>query len=78
MADEDGKTKVTLLTANYRIKGYIDMIPGARVTDFLVDSKDFLALTDVEVWELGGRQVLVAPFVNVSRDQIEIVTPEAN
>jgi hypothetical protein len=43
-----------------------------------VDSKDFLALTDVEVWEIGGRQVLTAPFVNISRDQIEIVTPDPN
>ena len=77
MAD-DSKTKVIILTRSYRIKGNIHLLPGARVTDFLVDSKDFLALTDVEVWELGGRQVLVAPFVNVSRDQIEIVTPEAN
>ncbi len=77
MADES-KTKVIILTRSYRIKGNIHLLPGARVTDFLVDSKDFLALTDVEVWELGGRQVLVAPFVNVSRDQIEIVTPEAN
>ena len=76
MAD-DSKTKVIILTRSYRIKGNIHLLPGARVTDFLVDSKDFLALTDVEVWELGGRQVLVAPFVNVSRDQIEIVTPGA-
>ncbi len=75
MADES-KTKVIILTRSYRIKGHIHLLPGARVTDFLVDSKDFLALTEVEVWELGGRQVLVAPFVNVSRDQIEIVTPD--
>lgn len=73
---EENKTKVVILTRSYRIKGNIHLLPGARVTDFLVDSKDFLALTDVEVWEMGGRQVLAAPFVNVSRDHIEIVTPE--
>ena len=75
---EESKTKVIILTRSYRIKGYIHLPPGARVTDFLVDSKDFLALTDVEVWEIGGRQVLTAPFVNISRDQIEIVTPDTN
>ncbi len=75
---EEAKTKVVILTRSYRIKGHIHLLPGARVTDFLVDSKDFLALTDVEVWEMGGRQVLTAPFVNISRDHIEIVTPESN
>ncbi|MEQ1775980.1 MAG: hypothetical protein ABL891_19555 [Burkholderiales bacterium] len=75
---EETKTKVVILTRSYRIKGYIHLLPGARVTDFLVDSKDFMAVTDVEVWEMGGRQVLTAPFVNVSRDHIEIVTPESN
>lgn len=75
---DESKTKVIILTRSYRIKGYIHLLPGARVTDFLVDSKDFLAVTDVEVWEIGGRQVLIAPFVNISRDQIEIVTPDNN
>jgi hypothetical protein len=78
MADESSRTKVVILTRTYRIKGHIHLLPGARVTDFLVDSKDFLALTDVEIWEIGGRQVLTAPFVNVSREHIEIVMPESN
>ncbi len=75
MATEN-KTRVIILTRSYRIKGCIHLLPAARVTDFLVDSKDFLALTEVEIWDMGGRQVLAAPFVNVSREHIEIVTPE--
>ena len=74
MADED-KTQVTILTGTYRIKGYINLMAGARVTDYMVDAKGFIAVTDAEVWELTGRQVLTAPFVNVSRDHIQIVTP---
>jgi hypothetical protein len=77
MAD-DSKTKIIILTRSYRIKGYIHLLPGARITDFLVDSKDFLAVTDAEVWEIAGRQVLTAPFVNVSREHIELVTPDGN
>lgn len=71
------KTKVTIFTGTYRIKGYIDLIPGARVTDFMAEAKHFIALTDAEVWELvpGGRQVVNAPFINVSRQHIEIVLP---
>ncbi|MBI4195455.1 MAG: hypothetical protein HY526_10290 [Betaproteobacteria bacterium] len=75
MAVDENKTKITILTATYRVKGYINLVPGARVTDYMIDAKDFIAVTDAEVWELGGRLVLTAPFLNVSRDCIQIVTP---
>lgn len=74
MTDES-KTQVTILTGTYRIRGSISLVPGARVTDYMVDAKGFIAVTDAEVWELTGRQVLTAPFINVSRDHIQIVTP---
>jgi hypothetical protein len=76
MTTGQSKTKVTILTGTYRVKGYIELLPGARITDYLVESKDFIAVTDAEVWELGNRHVLNAPFINVSLDHIEIVTPE--
>ena len=49
---------------------------GARLTDYMTEAKAFFAVTDAEVWELtpGGRQVLSAPFINVSRDHVEVVT----
>ena len=75
MAEDANKTKVTILTGNYRIKGHIDLLPGARVTDYMVEAKEFIALTDAEVWEVVGRQVFTAPFINVHRDHIEIIAP---
>ena len=77
MAMDETRTKVTILTGSYRIKGYVDLLPGARLTDFIVEAKIFVAVTEAEVWELhlGGRQVLAAPFIDVSRDHIQIVTP---
>lgn len=77
MATVENRTKVIILTGNYRIKGYIDVLPGARVTDFVVEAKNFIAVTDAEVFEpeLGGRQVLAAPFININRQHIEIITP---
>jgi len=74
---EDAKTKVTILTSSYRVKGYIDLLPGARVTDFMAEAREFIAVTNAEVWELqpGGRQVASAPFLNVSRQHIEIIFP---
>jgi len=73
----DDKTKVTILTSTYRVKGYIDLLPGARITDFMTEARDFIAVVNAEVWELqpGGRMVTSAPFINVSRDHIEIILP---
>lgn len=76
MSEQEAKTKIVILTRSYRIKGHIHLQPGSRVTDYMIDSKDFMAVTDVEIWDLGGRLVMSAPFVNVSRDHIEIVTPD--
>jgi hypothetical protein len=74
---EEMKTRVTILTPTYRIKGHIDLLPGARITDYMAEARDFIAVTNAEVWELqvGGRQVLSAPFISVSRRHIEIILP---
>lgn len=77
MHTEESKTHVTILTGSYRIKGYIDLLPGARLTDFIIEAKSYIAVTDAEVWELaiGGRQILAAPFIDVCKDHIQIVMP---
>ena len=75
MSEDESKTKVTILTANYRIKGYIDLLPGSRVTDYIVESKEFIAVTEAEVWEVVGRQVFAAPFINVNREHIQVLAP---
>ncbi len=71
------RTKVTIFTSAYRVKGYIDLIPGARMTDFMAEAKAFIAVTDAEVYELevGGRQLMQAPFLNISRDHIQVIAP---
>jgi len=74
MADPN-KTRVSILTGTYRVKGYIELTPGARVTDYLVEAKDFIAVTDAEVWEIGDRKIMSATFLNVSRQHIQIVIP---
>jgi hypothetical protein len=73
----DDRTKVTIFTSSYRVRGYINLVPGARLSDFMAEARDFIAVTHAEVWELqpGGRQVASAPFLNVSRDHIEIILP---
>ena len=75
MADEN-RSRVVILAGAYRIKGEIEIISGARLTDYMVESKGFLAVTNAEVWDLEGRRILVAPFVNVSRDHVVVVAPD--
>ena len=75
MADDESKTRVTILTGTYRIKGSIDLLPGARVTDYMAEARGFIAVTDAEVWEVVGRQVFTAAFINVNRDHIQIIAP---
>ena len=77
MSADEARTKVTIFTGTYRIKGYIDLIPGARITDYMTEAKEFIAVTQAEVWdpELGGRQIITAPFLNVSREHIQIIAP---
>lgn len=71
------RTKVTIFTSTYRIKGFIELLPGARITDYMTEARAFIAVTNAEVWDLqvGGRQLLAAPFINVSREHIEIILP---
>ena len=77
MPTDETRTKVTIFTGSYRIKGYIDLLPGARMTDYMAEAKGFIAVTEAEVWELevGGRQLLSAPFLNVSREHIQVIAP---
>ena len=77
MQPDPNRTKVTIFTSAYRIKGYIDLIPGARVTDYMAEAREFIAVTEAEVWELqlGGRQIIAAPVLNVGREHIQIIAP---
>lgn len=77
MSEPEQRSRVIILTRSYRIRGYVDLIPGSRLTDFMAEAKEFIAVTNAEVMEphLGGRQVLNAEFLNVSRESIEIITP---
>ena len=73
----NNRARVVMLAGPYRIKGEIELVPGARITDFMVESKPFIAVTNAEVWDLEGRRIMVVPFLNVARDQVVVVAPDA-
>ncbi|MBA3581520.1 MAG: hypothetical protein H0W44_03605 [Gammaproteobacteria bacterium] len=70
------RQRVIILTDSYLIKGEIDLIPGARLTDYMLDAKGFLAVTAAQIWDLNGEQIMQTPFMDVARDQIHIISPE--
>lgn len=73
----NNRARVVMLAGSYRIKGEIELVPGARVTDYMVESKPFIAVTNAEVWDLEGRRIMVVPFLNVARDHVVIIAPDA-
>ena len=75
MANNENRTKVTILTGTYRVKGFIDLVTGARVTDYLVEAKEFIAVTEAEVRDLNDRHLFTTPFLNVSSDHIQVLAP---
>jgi hypothetical protein len=76
MAEGESRSRVVILAGPYRIKGEIELMAGARMTDYMLDSKAFLAVTHAEVWDLEGRKIFAARFLNVSRSQIVVIAPE--
>jgi hypothetical protein len=72
----EAKTRVVVLTGSYRVTGTVDLIPGARMTDFLTECREFIAITDAEVWDLNGRKLFSSSFMNVNRDRIDLIMPE--
>jgi hypothetical protein len=76
MAEGESRTRVTILAGSYRIRGDIELITGARITDFMLDSKAFLVVTNAEVWDLEGRKIFAVPFLNVNREQVVVVAPD--
>ncbi len=75
MSRRDDRTRVDIFTRTYRINGEVTLMHGSRLTDYIVDSKEFFAVTNARVLDHAGREVLSAPFINVARDQIELLVP---
>jgi hypothetical protein len=70
------RTRVLLFTDRHRIRGYVALAPGARLTDYLEESKRFIPVTDAEVATLDGAPVRAVPFLAVSRAHIEMILPD--
>ena len=69
------KSEVIILTNNYCVRGKISLVPGARLTDYIVGAKSFIAVIDASVSDKLGNFILSTSFLNVSREHVEIILP---
>ncbi|GAK53529.1 hypothetical protein U14_04794 [Candidatus Moduliflexus flocculans] len=69
------KTEVIIYTHDYRVRGKISLVPGARLTDYMVEAKAFLAVTDAEIHDKQGALLLKSPFLDINRDYIVLIVP---
>ncbi len=75
MNEQEDKMKVTILTGHYRVTGVIELFRGARLTDYLAEAGNFIAVTNAEVTGSDGQRIFATSFLNVHRDNIEIILP---
>ncbi len=69
-------TAVIVLTKRYKITGHIDLMPGARLTDYISAVKSFFAVTDAVVEDVNtGKVIFRGEFMDVHRKNVEIILP---
>ena len=69
------KTEVIICTKDFRVHGKVALVPGARLTDYIVEANQFIAVTDVEVKDAQGNLILQTPFLDINRDHIVFILP---
>jgi hypothetical protein len=71
------KTNVRIYTDQYIIEGDIGMFSGIRMTDYIISAHEFIAVTNACVLSHDERVLFRAGFLNVHKNRIVIIVPEA-
>lgn len=66
---------VKIWTNTFVITGEIDTMRDERLTDYIRENKEFIAVTQVKVTDREGKDLFRTHFLNVSTDHIEIILP---
>ena len=69
------KTRVIILTESLKIEGDIGLLPGVRLTDYMIEAAVFIAVTNVTVTDYEGNTKLSGPLINVHRDRVNVIMP---
>ena len=67
---------VIVLVGNYRLEGEMHVLPGARISDELNKTNQFLPLTNVSIFSLDDSKLIdTVPLVLVNKDMISLLVP---
>lgn len=72
------KLRVELYTTTHRIVADLHIFAGARLTDIMQsrETQSFFALTDVEVYDIAGGQLLFkTDFIDVNKAHVVMLRP---
>lgn len=69
-------TEVVVLTSEYKITGFIDLMPGSRLTDYITSARSYFAMTDVIVEDVRtGQAMFKGKFIDINRDSVVMILP---
>lgn len=68
-------TRVVIFTPNFRVEGDIALLPGSRLTTYLRESRDVIAVTNAVVFSKEGKKVVSSKFLDIGKEYIEIIFP---
>lgn len=71
------KTKVRIYTDQFIIVGEIGKFSGTRMTDYIINAHEFIAVTDAKVLTPEENVLFRADFLNIQKGKIVIIVPEA-
>ena len=71
----DETTAVVIYTDSFRIEGRIELMPGARLIDFVRHAPAFIGVMDAKVSDRTGKSVFDAEFLDVGSAWIELIVP---
>ena len=74
--DESKMTEAIFYTAKHVVSGKVNLLPGARLTDFMREAKDYLVVADVTVSMHDGTKLFDAEFIDLLRSSVEIAVPK--
>lgn len=75
MTPLNDKTNVLIFLNRYHIRGDIANFTDTRLTDYINSAKDFIAVTDAEMYDVNGETLLSVPFLNIRTRSIEVILP---
>ena len=78
MTTDADRQKIVIFTRHFEIFGDLSIYEGVRLTDYMNESKAFISVTNAYVKDRTGKRLLNADFLNVRKDEIEIIIPEAS